>query len=655
MQKFLVSGLVLALVSTLSLSLAYCQKKSGPEPDAALMTMAELWSGGEYAEMYSLLTAAAKENWEQEDFMQRLDKISSGIGLKEVTVKELAVERSGSRAVLDYSLVFNTATVPHFQVDYRLEAERVGGSWQLEWERGHLFPGLSEETVVRVSRLKPQRGRLLDCNLLALAENGQVVEIGIVPGQIVSEEQLTAGLARELALTPEQVQAELNQPWVQPDHFVPVATVSSEQWEEIAGDLEGLAGVSIRRRRGRTYAIPHSLASTVGYVAEVGPSRLQELAHMGFRAGDQLGAAGLELVWDEELRGRPGFVIEICDAEGQVVAPVARLAARDGDDIVTTLDLAMVCVLDQVLGERTGAGLIITPGGQVLAVASKPGFDSNAFALGLTPEQYRELEQLDAPLFNRAFQGCYPPGSVFKPFTALMGLEAGVLDPAEAWETDRQWQASAAWGNYHVTRVPRPSGPVDLELALRWSDNIYFARLALEVGWSDFASFANRFGFGRDIPLFLPAAGSTLSGARTEIALADSGYGQGGIVATPLHMTLLYAGLARGDGGVPVPLLRLDQAEQQWLDSGCSAGNLDLLDRLLRAVVEDRQAMAHIDSPRALRGKTGTAQAGGGRHIAWYICYDEEIVLTIVLEGDEFLGSSQAVAVAQAALDVLDD
>lgn len=653
MHKFVVAGLVLTIALSLSLTLALCPGRSGAGPGDALATMVELWTGGDYQEMYQLLTAQAREEWDEADFSRRLKAISNGIGLEQVEVKDLAVERAGDKAVLEYSLVFYTATVPQFQLDYRLEAYRQDGSWLLEWERGHVFPGLDDDTVVQVVRLLPRRGRLLDRNMAPLADNGVVVQVGVVPQKIASEQQLTAELARVLELEPEDIRSKLHQGWVQPHHFVPVATVSKERWEAIAPSLEGVPGVTSRQRQGRIYHIPLSLASTVGYVAEIGPARLEHLKPLGFRAGDLLGAAGLELAWDEELRGQLGYAIEI-RAGNELVVSVARMEARDGEDIITTLDLALAHALDQALADRTGAALILCPCGEVLALASKPGFDSNAFASGLAASQYSQLEQLDSPLFNRALEGRYPPGSVFKPFTALMGLEAEVLDPAEAYDTGTQWQASLAWGNYFVTRVPRPPGPVDLELALKWSDNVYFAQVALELGWPDFRSFADQLGFGREIPLPLPTALSGYGSSQSEIALADSGYGQGSMVVSPLHLSLMYAGLARGDGVLPAPLLRLGQPEQPWLSSAFSEVHLDLVDRLLNAAVADSQALAHIETQRQLRGKTGTAQAGGERHIAWYTCYDAEYILTVVLEGDTSLGSRQAVEAARQVLAALD-
>src|SRR5690606_14397299 len=130
--------------------------------------------------------------------------------------------------------------------------------------------------------------------------------------------------------------------------------------------------------------------------------------------------------------------------EGQeVVATLAQQEPMPGQDVKTTLDLAKIRLLDSVLGDWTGSMLLMDfTSGAILGAVSKPGFDSNLFALGITPEQYQELKALDTPFYNRPFTGIYPPGSVFKPFTALMALEQGVVDPEYAWDTPVCWQKS---------------------------------------------------------------------------------------------------------------------------------------------------------------------------------------------------------------------
>ena len=211
--------------------------------------------------------------------------------------------------------------------------------------------------------------------------------------------------------------------------------------------------------------------------------------------------------------------------------------------------------LDAVLGGANGSMLLLEfATGAIRGVVSNPGFDCNWFALGITAGQYRELADRDAPFVNRAFNGLYPPGSVFKPFTALMALEEGVYDPEYSWDTPLRWQKSPQWGSYHVTRVVRPPHPVDLWEAMKWSDNVYFADLGLKLGWEALERYGAALGFARDIPLSLNYQRSQIrKQGGSEILLADQ-YGPGDADHS-LHVALMYAAIARQDGNLPLPRL----------------------------------------------------------------------------------------------------
>jgi penicillin-binding protein len=289
--------------------------------------------------------------------------------------------------------------------------------------------------------------------------------------------------------------------------------------------------------------------------------------------------------------------------------------------------------------------------GDIIAVVSKPGFDSNLFALGITPGQYQELRELDSPFVNRGFDGLYPPGSVFKPFTALMALEEDLLDPQFKWDTPRQWQPTPDWGAYHVTRVVRPIGPVDLWGAIKWSDNVYFADLGLKIGWQAFEQYGEVLGFNSSMPFALNRNLSQIRwSGNGDVLLADSSYGQGEMLVTPLHMTLMYAAIARQDGLIPVPRMVVTEPKGIWLETGLGSENLELIDGVLAYAASDSNALAWVGA-EIVRGKTGTSEITQTRQIAWYICYFDNLIMTVMLEGDRSLSSTHAVGVAREILE----
>ena len=613
-------------------------------PEQALAAYIELWGAGDYSGMYNLLSSRAQAACAEEVFVIRHRKISEGIGL---TKLKLAVVNSDNGNI-QYKLKFDTSTVGQFSLDYSLEMVAEEGGWRLHWNHCHIFPGLTSKRVVRVKREMPRRGNILDRHLTPLAFTGSMYEVGLVPGRLGPD--TVNVLALMLDKNAAEIEALLKQGWVREDSFVPVATLDEDTWAEIRQPVTALQGVLARAKTGRVYSIPLSLAQTVGYIGEVSANQLGDLADLGFEPGDPLGRCGLELIYDRALAGRPGYVIDIRDENGNTLSVIATQPVVQGVDVVTTLDLQKVRILDTALGDWAGSMLLLDfIKGDILGVASKPGFDCNLFVQGISSGQYEELLALDSPFLNRAFNGLYPPGSVFKPFTALIALEEKVFDPDASWDTPLQWQGGADWGAFKVTRVLRPPGPVNLWEAMRWSDNVYFADLGLKVGWQAFASYTRQLGFDQALPLALSYEKSQLGGGEGSVLLADSSYGQGEVLTTPLHMALMYAAIARRDGILPRPRLLADAADGEWLRAGFARENLEMLDRVLAYAASDSTALAWVGSS-TVRGKTGTSEISKARQIAWYICYFDDKLLVVTLEGDSALSSTRAVQVARECL-----
>ena len=632
--------LLWVLVLSLLVTGANCERET---PEQALAAYVEYWQTGEYESMYNLLSVQAQSACSMDVFAARHRNISEGIALARLSLAETHYQ--GGR--MDYKLVFDTATVGEFSQDYSLMMVEEEGGWRLNWEHCHIFPGLTSTRVVRVKRELPERGDILDANLLPLATNGTVYEVGVVPGGLGTE--TVAALALLVDKASGEIGALLHQGWVKEDSFVPVITLAGDVWAELRPALTALSGVLVRAVSGRLYGAPPSLAQTVGYIGEVSGERLEDLAGRGFEAGDLVGCCGLELLWDEALAGQPGFTIDIRDSNENVLSVVARRPVVDGRNMISTLDLQKCSRLDAALGEWPGCMLLLDfVEGDILGLASKPGFDSNLFVRAGSL-QYEELLALDSPFLNRAFNGLYPPGSVFKPFTALMALEQGVCDPTASWDTPQHWQGSPDWGGYRVTRVLRPLGSVDLWAAMRWSDNVYFADLGLKVGWPAFVAYGQQLGFGQDLPFPLSYEQSQLGGEEGSVLLADSSYGQGRVLVTPLHMALMYAAIARKDGILPCPRLEAGTASSQWLSAGFASHNLELMDNVLAYTASDSTALAWVGSS-TVRGKTGTSEISEDRQVAWYICYFDNMLLAVTLEGDSTLSSTDAVQVARKCL-----
>ena len=640
---------LLCLLILLMLFAFSCDKT--PAPEETIEQFIQCWEKAAYEEAYQLLTAKAREEYPWELFCKRYENISTGIGLTGVTVKEITVEvEADDQVEVRYLLEFTTNTVPQFEQEYKAVLHKDDGKWLLAWNHELIFPGLKENYTVRLTREVPPRGSIYDRNNIALANTGQIREIGVVPGKIVDEKKLLQDLAKLLEMSEEAIKNAYSQSWVQPEMYVPIKKISEDYWQEKKEKFLAIKGVMIQQKQARVYNCPSSLAQTIGYIAEISAEQLEEKRALGYRAGDFLGVTGLEEVFEAELAGTIGFRISIYDENNQLVREVATKEAVPGKDIKTTLDISLQQIADKSLAEKVGAAVLLQAStGEVLSLSSNPGFDSNLFALGITSAQYERLGQLNSPFLNRSLAALLPPGSTFKPFTALMALAAGVVDPNESWDTPKQWQADPSWGGYYVTRVDRPAGAVNLEKAMVYSDNVYFADLSLKIGSEGFLQFAEKLGFNQQLPFVLKTAVAKIDkDSLNDTMLADSGYGQAQLQLTPLHLALLFSLFPREDGTIPVPQLLSGQEPEVWLESSFTAEQITQVDAVLKAAVQSPDAVAARGNLPGLniKGKTGTAEISASRQIGWYACYFADYVLVVALEGDRNMTSQQAIEVA---------
>ncbi|HZK25329.1 MAG TPA: penicillin-binding transpeptidase domain-containing protein [Oscillospiraceae bacterium] len=628
-----------------------CAGSSFPEPDEIIELFIQHWNSEEYESMYQLLTDEAKTIHDENTFISRYNNISSGIGLKAITIHEVEVgEIVDEQVTVSYTLEFETSTVERFSHHYQATLHKGEESWFLAWDHNLVFPDLEAAYAARVTRHFPQRGSILDRNNKPLAYSGTVREIGVVPGKIGDENFLLNSLASLLELSPEAIEKAYTQSWVMPEMYVPIKKISEAYWQEKSEQFLALQGVMIKQVQGRVYDVPPTLGQTVGYLSEITKEKLEDLRPLGYRAGDYIGFTGLEAAYETTLAGTIGFAITIYDAANNAAATVAETAVVDGEDLITTLDSDLQFVTDKVLAEQTGSVIILDSiSGEVLTMGSNPGYDSNLFALGITQAQYSRLQEKNSPFANRALTGQMPPGSTFKPFTALMALAENIFDPAESWDTPQKWQASSGWGNHYVTRVGRPAGAVNLRRAMVYSDNVYFAALSVKLGADKFTRHAKLLGFEETIPFPLTVHSSKINTKPlSDVLLADSGYGQGELQMSPLHLALMFSLFPRGDGTIPKPQFFLGELPQTWLDTGYAPENIRLVDETLRAAIQEPGAVAGAGNLEGLdiKGKTGTAEISGQRQLGWYACYFDHYVIVVALDGDTTMNSRQAIDIA---------
>lgn len=638
-----------------------------PSPVGTTTKYLDALKAGKYADMYRFLTSEAKSKVNEARFTSLYQTIYQQIGVTAVNL-DLASDKKRwpvkkNRTEIPVQGTLATWTVGDIAVNQILRMVYEEKTWRIDWQATNILPQMTELNYrVVVSRSFPDRGNIYDRNGEIIAGAGPIYRIGLVPGKMTNPEGAIPRLAALLDFTPEQIQKILNQKWVKADHFVPLRSISRAEWQTKKDQLLAIPGVIVSSATGRIYTDAESLSPTIGYLGEISDKEFQAGIKEGYQHGDLIGKDGLEKRFERALAGKPGFTIRIVDQMGEEQAMVQSTEAENGRDLNLTIDMRLQRVIEKAMGDRSGMAVALNPRtGEVLAIGSFPGYDSSEFVLGRASNQVKQyLKDPLTPLLNRPLRGRYIPGSTLKPFTALAALEFDPkYNPLEKVNLpENTWKADPSWGSYSVRRVPRPSGLVDLYGAMKWSDNIYFAQLAYRMGSEPLFKMADRAGFGMKIPFVLDVTQSSLSRQNpitNTIQLADTGYGQGQVLMSPLHMTMLYAAIAT-DGKMRIPVLTSGEQAKIWFDEPlASPDHLALIKDVLKVTVQDRAAIAHVaDIPGLdMAGKTGTAQNSNNTETGWFISYhpavDPEMVLLVGVE-KAVHGSHDALALTRQIL-----
>ena len=603
----------------------------------------------EYEQMYKMLHIEASGNVSQEDFIKRNSAIYEGIEIQNMAVEIIAYDEE--QLTVTYQTSFDTVAG---EISFENEAFFLEGEdgYKLVWDNSLIFPNLASTDKVRVLTTQANRGEILDRNGRVLAGKGTASSVGIVPGKLENREEAIAKIAELLETTPEVIEKKLSAQWVKDDSFVPIKTIPRveeiellkvEQDEDVLKEKErhesllAIPGVMISDVEVREYPLGEAAAHLVGYVQSVTAEDLEEHAGEGYTANSVIGRSGMEGLFEKELKGQNGCRIYIVNSEGKEKEELACILVQHGQDIKLTIDASLQIALYEQFQEDKSCSVAMNPyTGEVLALVSTPSYDNNDFIMGLSSEQWTALnDDEDKPMYNR-FRQVWCPGSTFKPVTAAVGLESGAIDPNEDYgNVGLSWQKDASWGSYYVTTL-HAYEPVILENALIYSDNIYFAKAALKIGYEEMESSLTQLGFNAELPFEIKMAKSQYSNSEsieTEIQLADSGYGQGQVLVNPLHLACIYSAFCN-EGNIIKPYLvyQNEVSAEYWISGAFSSETASRVLEGTKKVVNDSHGTgyaAHRDDI-VLAGKTGTAEIKAskddtsGTELGWFAVFTAE-------------------------------
>jgi penicillin-binding protein 2 len=566
---------------------------------------------------------------------------------------------------------------------------------QLQVTEGASLAALARANSVHRVVIQADRGIIYDRHGVALVQNSPAWDVEVVPAALPFNTSARIAEVTELA---KLTGAGVDQLLVAIQNADPYGSVrvgpdlTEAQQLAISERLPAMPGVSITRHAVRTYLDPLVLGHILGYVGPIDQSELRHLQGLGYQADELVGKVGVEAGLESRLRGVDGWADVVVDARGQVVRTLATHAPVAGQSVYLSIDLKLQLATAAALAaslqkyhKTAGASVVVDPRtGEILAMVSLPGYDTNLFTHGISQAAYSALlANPDHPLLNRAIAGQYAPGSTFKMVTATAALQEGLITPdtllsCPSYLTFGGW-VYHNWASYNL-------GYMNVARALALSCDTFFYQVAAKVGDVTLARFARAYGFGETMPIEMPGVQSGLVPDRIwkqlscgvpdlnsdtcRWTLGDTitfGIGQSALLTTPLNQAVYVAAIANGGHVLQPTLLHQvrDASGQvvfaqktQVIDTvPVSAFNLAIIRGGMRDEINRPYNMNYwfraAGVPADGGGKTGTAQWGGSgldlpTH-AWFVFFAPyvlpDVAMSIFVERGE-LSEVEAAPVA---------
>lgn len=548
-------------------------------------------------------------DYTRDSMAERYETVYGGVGAAELKISDLSLtqDEETDQYTLSYKVNMETALGTLDEKQYETTLSKVENDYQVDWNTHLIFPDMEPTDKISLTTTVGERGDILDKNGSPLATEGNSWQAGMQPSSLGEGDQRTTNLekiAETYDVTVEELENLLEQAWVTPDSFVPFKVMAQD------AELTQVTGVLYQEITARTYPLNEAAAHLIGYVGEVSAEDIEK--NPTLRTGDTIGKSGLEATYDERLRGQKGGRIEIQTTDGELKTVLQETEVQNGEDITLTIDAQMQQnAYDQLTGESGSVVFMNPTDGSLLALVSTPSYDANLMSSGISSEDYQAY--VDDPMspFLARYAAGYAPGSTFKVVTAGIGLDAGTIVPEETQEiSGLSWQKDASWGDYKVTRV-KDVASVNLADAFAYSDNIYFAREALEMGSDTYVAGLKNYIFGEDLKLPIAMNPAQISNSGTldsEGMLADTAFGQGELLLNPIQQAVSYTPFAN-NGNLVYPKLTADQETVEPKQTVTPESAAIIKEDLVQAVQKEygsSHKLAVID--QKIAAKTGTAE-----------------------------------------------
>lgn len=641
--------------STPGLATPVVQTTQAPDVEEAALAFLESWKSSDYPAMYAMLSPESQSLISEEDFSQTYHGVAVELAMHSLDYAILSSFIDPSQAQVAVSINYNSLLLEGINRDIILLLRISDGTWKIDWSRGMIFPELEGENQLKLTRLVPSRGNIYDREGSVIVAYAEAISLGITPSQIdlKKEDKLLDELGRNLDIPPEVIYAMYADYPPGVDWYLPLGARSLGSVESRLEILQSYTtnGLLLRNFDGRYYFNGGVAPQAVGYVRWIQEAEVDAYRIQGYSKGEKVGGQGLESWGEFYLAGDRGGILYIEDAEGETISQLAREEASPPAEIYTTFEKDFQLDVQKALYGYNGAIVVMElDTGRILAMVSNPHFDPNAFnsdyynSSFLLQEYYKTDRK--SPFLNRATQGLYPLGSVFKVITMAAALETGEFQEGDLYECgyffeDLPGVTLTDWTYQHFLEDDKtpPSGILTLTESLMRSCNPYYWHIGLSLfqnGYPEAISdMAKGFGLGSltGVATLEEEAGN-IPAPVSALDATNLAIGQGDTLVTPLQVAQFMTAI--GNGGTIyrpqfVESIRSAGGEELFKfepqvvgELPVSRTNLNIITNAMIQVVDNPRGTANhrirgLQIPVA--GKTGTAESGSGESHAWFAGY----------------------------------
>lgn len=653
-----------------------------PDVTPTVRAFLDAWENEDYALMYSMLTSFSQDAISEEQFEEIYREVAGEAALSNLETHILSSLTQTRTAQASYQVIMESALVGDIQRDTMMNLSLEDDVWRVQWDEALILPELSGGNTLRMDYLIPSRANIYDNDGQALVAQADATALGLFPDQIDSDQENTLlnELWRLTGIYPDTIADRYEDFPEGAGWYLPLMAVAADEVSQREGVLSGLSGLVMRPFRSRYYFDGGIAPHVVGYVSAIPAEEVEEYRRLGYRQDERVGQAGLEKWAEGSLSGVRGGALYVVDSEGLTVTKLAETSPEPSQAIYTTLDKDLQLGVQQAIEGFRGAAVVMeVDTGRVLAMASTPGFDPNLFEPSNLNSGYALGDLFDpetTPLLNRATQGQYPLGSVFKIITMAAALESGLYTPDTVYTCGHTFTELPGVTLYDWTydkEIP-PSGDLTLSEGLMRSCNPYFYHIGNDLYEQGLSSavpdMARGFGLGEATSIEQVAEeDGQVPDQESPLDATNLSTGQGALQVTPLQVANFIA--AVGNGGTlyrpqVVESIKPPDGDPTYTFTPEVHGTLPITEDTLTAiqdamvsVVENPRGTAHrvfANFPIDLAGKTGTAQDPPREAHAWFAGYtyadreDKPDVAVVVVLENSGEGSEVAAPVVKGIL-----